>query len=304
MKIKLIFFSLLLFTSVSNAQEITILNTITKKIISYATILNIKEKRGFYTNEKGHFPLTILNSDSISISHIGYETLKLKVSEIKDSIFLKPNLEILDEIKIVAGESKEKTIGYIKKAKTLSWNINEKTELATLIKYKKKYKTAYIRKVYIPIGKMQLDYKNNKVLKSYPKFNSVFRLHIYSNSKGTPGIELLKKPLIIECNQNSEKIIEVDVSKEFIKLPGKGVFIAIEMIGELDNKRKLLNKKNRLILPSFKFTKRKKRNISSVTFTKTIYDNGKWKTTKNHNKLIKNFSEFNMAVSLTLGIYD
>jgi hypothetical protein len=304
MKIKILFFFTLLFITEANSQDIIVLDCKTKKTLSYVTIFNIKNKIGFYTNEKGSFSLADLKSDSLYISHISYKTLNLKTSEIKDTIFLNPNLEILDEINIISGKSKEKTIGYIKKTKTLSWNIKEKTELATLINYKKKYKSAYIKKIYLPIGKLQLHLIDNKIKESYPNFKSIFRIHIYSNSNGSPGVEILDKPLVIECNEKTLDIIEINILEKFIKLPQNGVFIGVEMIGELDNKRNLLDKKGKLILPSFLFTRKKKNNILSETFIKTIIDNGKWRSTKKHNKSISNFSKYNMAISLELSIYD
>lgn len=211
-----------------NAQDITILDFDTKVAIPYVTILNIKNETGFYTSESGHFSLEKIVGDSISISHIGYKTLKLKTSEIKDSIFLKENTNILKEVEVMSGKSKDKTIGYVKKRKTLSWNIKEKTELATLIKYNKKYKSAYINKIYLPINKMQLDFVNKKVIESYPNFNSIFRVHIYSNLNETPGTELLINPIIIECNQNSPNIIEIDISNDFVKLPQKGFLLVLK----------------------------------------------------------------------------
>jgi len=297
---KLFFF---LYFSTLSAQEVVIINSTTKEEIPYVAIQYTKNI-GIYTNDRGRFHLLKNKSEHIKIHHIGYNDTIIKSSLIKDTIFLKKKFEMLDEIKIFSGKSKKKIIGYNKKRVSLFWSLKEKTELATLIKYKKNYKRIIIKKIFIPIDKMHLRSKKGKVIESYPNFSSIFRFHIYSNVDGKPNSRLLEKPILIRCNQDTPNIIEIDVSKDVINLPKEGVFVAIEMIGMLDVKGKMfLSEKNEMILPTFKFTDKKKSNISSTTYIKTVFNGNKWKNTKEYNGKVKHLSSYNMAVSLLIKVY-
>jgi hypothetical protein len=76
------------------------------------------------------------------------------------------------------------------------------------------------------------------------------------------------------------------------------------MIGMLDVKGEiLLSDKNEMILPTFKFTDKKKNNISSTTYIKTTFNGNKWKNTKEYNGKVKHLSNYNMALSLLIKIY-
>jgi hypothetical protein len=286
---------------VFSQKEIYIKDFKTKKELPYATINFLQKNKGLYTNERGVFLLPEIKSDSIEISYIGYDSLKFKASKIKDTIFLRQSSIILSEIEINTGKSKEKVIGYIRKKKNLSWHIKKKTELATLIRYNKYYKDAYIKKIFIPISKEGGIKKGNIWESDFPDFRSVFRVHLYSNSEGKPNKSVLKNSILIECDQNSSNILEIDITDEFIKFPKEGVFVGVEMIGVLDNNGSISNNKSS-ILPSFKFTKKKEKNISSISYIKIIFLGNNWISIKNR-KDFTHVSEYNMAVSLTLDIY-
>lgn len=294
---------LFLYFSALSAQEVVIVNSTTKEEIPYVAIQYTKNI-GVYTNNRGRFHLLKSKSEHIKIYHIGYNDTIIKCSLVRDTIFFKKKIEMLDEIKIFSGKSKEKLIGYHKKRVSLFWSLKEKTELATLIKYKNNNKRTIIKKIFIPIDKMHLHSKKGKVIESYPNFSSIFRFHIYSNENGKPSSRLLEKPILIKCNQDTPDILEIDVSKDIINLPKEGVFVGIEMIGMLDVKGEiLLSEKNEMILPTFKFTDKKKNNISSTTYIKTTFNGNKWENTKEYNGKVKHLSNYNMAVSLLMKIY-
>lgn len=297
MKIIITLILLFFWINLSYTQNIIVIDSLNKEIVPYATIQIIKTNKGLYTNQDGKFSLTEIISDSIRISHIAYKSLKIKKSQIKDTIFLTPNTDNLSEIKIVTGKSKKKTIGYIKKKKNLSWFIKGKTELATLIRYKKKYKSAYINKILIPIGKKSLNSK------SYPDFNSIFRVSIYSHLNKNVDPKSLLKSILVKCNQNSPKIIELDISDEFIIFPKEGIFIGIEMIGQLDEKDNLIFKKNNSILPSFQFTEKKNKNIYTESFIKSIFFNNNWENIYQSNKF-NDTVKYNLGISLELLMYE
>lgn len=273
-----------------------------KHILPFASIRLLNENKGLYANDQGAFFLSEINGDSIEVSYLGYFPLKLKKQEIKDTIFLNENFELLREVIVITGQSSKKLIGYIKNKKSLSWYIRHKTELSTLIKNKKVYDKAYIRKIHIPIGKKQIKLIDNKYKETHPKFNNVIRVNLYSNLDGRPGKVLLANSILIECTQDTNEIIEIDIANDFIEYPRNGVFVGVEMIGELDKDRNLINKKETSTLPSFKFTKKKKNSVFSTSFIRTIFFDNNWVSIENK-KDFSQVAEYNMAIGLTLDVY-
>lgn len=293
---------LILLFSIFQSNNCVIVDKQTKKNIPYSTIKFLGNNNGIYTSEKGSFFLSNIKTDSVEITNIGYHSLKMKKSDIKDTIFLIPKIEQLSEINIDLRKSKKKIIGYRKKAKELSWHVTPKTELATLIKYNKKLENAYLNKIYIPIGKESFKKEKDNYISIFPKFNSVFRVNIYSNVNNSPNKRLLDSAITINCNENSKNIITIDVSNENINFPKEGLFVGIEMIGKLKNNR-VINDKKGSILPSFKFTKKKNKKIISSSYIKTVFVGNKWTNIKGNDKFY-HVSKYNMAISLELSIYD
>ena len=199
-----------LFFVINNyAQNYYVVDVNTKEKISLANIKHLNKDIGIYSDLKGKFSKNFFKpSDSIKISHINYETLIIKIKNIKDTIFLNPKRNILDEIIVTNKKGIKKNIGYIKSKKILSWFIQPKSELVTLIKYTKKYNSSIIKKIFIPIGKSIVVKKNGKFKKEDPKFNTIFKVHLYSNANNKPDKEILSKPIIVKCNYLSKDIIE------------------------------------------------------------------------------------------------
>ncbi|WP_299667696.1 carboxypeptidase-like regulatory domain-containing protein [uncultured Polaribacter sp.] len=280
----------------SNKRYI-IIDSNTNEPIPYVAIKFLKTNKGVYSNEKGEF-INDEKKDSIQISHLNYSARKIKLSEqSSEIIYLNPKLNVLDEIRIEKNKHKEKTIGFVKKKKNLSWFIKPKTELTTLIKYSKKINNSEIKKIVLPIGKKTL-VKNKKL-----SFNNIFRVNLYSNINNKPGVSLLKKPVIISINQDSKDIIEINVEKFGVNFPVEGVFVAVEMIGKLDINGNVLNE-TKNILPAFMFTDKKRKNIISSSFIKTVFGNNKWIKIDEYYKNVPDISKYNMAVSLELLVYE
>lgn len=283
-------------------KKFIILDSDTKEAIPYVAVKFLNTDKGVYSNEKGIFVYKVIKGkDSIEISHINYSTKKLELSELSsETIYLKPTLNILDEIIVRENKYKEITIGFVKKKKTLSWFIKPKTELATLIKYSKKINDSEIKKIFIPIGKKTLS-KNKETLNS--SFNNIFRVSLYSNVNNEPGIPLLEKPIIVKVNQNSKEIIEINVEKLNIDFSLEGIFVAVEMIGKLDDNGNVIDD-SKNILPAFMFTDKKRKNIISTSFIKTVFGNNKWIKIDEYYKDVPVISKYNMAVSLELSVYE
>lgn len=306
---KLIIFLFLTYSSIYGQelnQKYYVINSETNKPIPYVAIQDIESKSGFYTNDKGLFQINKEKiNNSFQISHVNYSTKKTKLSKLEDNfIYLNPKLNILDEVVLKAGKTRERTIGYIKKKKTLSWFISPKTEVVTLIRYSKNIKSAIIKKILIPIGKKKLVKKKGVLKYEKTDFNSVFRVNLYSCISNKPNKRLLNKPIIVKCNKESKDIIEIDISNQLIDYSNEGVFVGVEMIGELNIEGNLIEDvKPKDVLPAFMFTKKKKKKIFSMSYFRTISSNEEWINIQKNDKF-KIVSEYNMGVSLLLSIYE
>ena len=285
-----------IFTYSQNSNYI-ILDSKTNEPIPYVAIKFLKTNKGVYSNDKGVF-INNEKKDSIQISHLNYSSKNIRLSEqSSETIYLNPILNMLDEIILEKNKSKEKIIGYVKKKKTLSWIIKPKTELTTLIKYSKKINASEIKKIFISIGKETLEKNKNLI------FNSVFRVNLYSNKNNKPDTSLINKPIIINVNQDSNNIIEINTEEFSIDFPVEGIFVAVEMIGKLDVNGNVLDK-SKNILPAFMFTDKKRKNIISISFIKSIFGNNKWIKIDEYYKNVPDISKYNMAVSLELLVYE
>lgn len=73
----------------------------TKSIIPYASVITTDSKRGTATNEKGQFEIAIPSSqDSVVISSIGYETIKIAPSDSDVEIYLKQKVDEMTTLTI------------------------------------------------------------------------------------------------------------------------------------------------------------------------------------------------------------
>jgi hypothetical protein len=70
----------------------------------------------------------------------------------------------------------------------------------------------------------------------------------------------LDEPIIVNCNQDSDKIISIDILKEYIKFESNGIFICLEKVGEIDYKRNVINKK--FPRPAFLYSNKKSKDFS------------------------------------------
>lgn len=103
----------------------------TKNPLPFASVVYIKKSLGTTSDINGNFSFTIFNAkktDTILISHIGYKTLKLQVSEINKikNIALLENTNSLKEI-IIKTKSNLKLKKFIKET-ILNYNNNKKQE--------------------------------------------------------------------------------------------------------------------------------------------------------------------------------
>ena len=86
---KYLFFLLLIFNSIAEAQEVRVIDAQTKDPLSLVSIISVKTHASVITNSQGIADITTLaTSKKYQIRLIGYESLQLSAEEIENSGFL------------------------------------------------------------------------------------------------------------------------------------------------------------------------------------------------------------------------
>lgn len=256
-----------------------------------AIIITNNEQTSFYSDEKGIFYIDKSKVDSIQISSLGYVNLNLHTNLLNDTIFIVPKVIQLNEIIIKQNHLSTKKIKP-KNAKLL-FNLTPKSQLGILVQNKKNQKNTYLKNIRIPIR------NETRTLKK--SFNSVFKIHLFSNKNNVPYVPLIDKPFMIFCNQDSKNFIDINLSEEEINFNENGFFICIEMLGEIDNDRNL--KKNKLVLPAFEFTNNESDDILITTYSKNYFTrNEQWQLIEERRSELLGY--INFIVGLTLVTYE
>jgi hypothetical protein len=221
----------LLFTNYFYSQDISvvIVDNVTNKIIPFCSINIINKNKGQFSNADGIFYLKSNKTDSIQISHLGYKNLKIKISNIKDTIKLIQKSVLLDEIIISSNKNKQKKdIGFFNRDKYLTNYLRLNTEFITLIKPENNSQINSI------INEVKFRIKLNKDL--LDSISPFFKLHIYENINNFPEKELLNEPILYFCSKETNNKIIIPILNEKIILNKNGLFIGLEFLGTIDKK--------------------------------------------------------------------
>lgn len=166
---------LLISCSLVNAQEIssfkeingTVLDQKTKSKLVFADLTINDSNISTVTNNDGEFSLKIPNhllEGTITITHLGYQKIELKISEIPDNekIYLEPSIILLDEVKIASKfkNAKALVIETLGKKNTLYNNDNMLMTAFYRETIKKRRRNASLSEAVVQIHKQP--YKNSR----------------------------------------------------------------------------------------------------------------------------------------------
>jgi hypothetical protein len=233
---KYIYIFLLAVFIKTHAQNVLVLDSLNKKPIPFVNIF-IGNDKGTYTNEFGYFNVDRKLNDTLLLSHIGYNDIHIKVSEIKDTIILSPNAIILKEVIIIKGKQQSKFIDFPKRNSSYgSWPITSMSEIVTLVTPNKKNENSKIQKLEFNFLKKKFnEFENN--------LKTAFRINIYSTKNNEIEDTIYSSDVFIINSYLKEKI-ELDLSNEEVEFNRKGIFIGIEVIGDIDSNGNLSKKKS------------------------------------------------------------
>ncbi len=222
------------FFSVGLTAQIIIADAETKEVFPYVTVIFLKEQKGIYTDEQGRFivPTEYHEKDSILLQMMGYHDLRTIIASLSGTVYLTPKTYVLNEVVIRPLKVHTRIVGDLKKRrrevfgrwydKASGKPVFDPTIIATYVS-SNKYQLCPIEKLYY---RYQVQDKS---------VSFIVRPQIYSvTSDGKPGVSLLNKSQVIELR--GQGILEVNIRDEWISLPPEGIFVAMEIIQEINNK--------------------------------------------------------------------
>lgn len=225
MYLKLILFLGLIINVVNGySQSIVIVDSITKEPIPYVIVKYNHE--GFYTDINGRI-LIDNNIDSIYISHLQYASKHIAF-EHTDTIWLKPKIELLEEIIITRKNKKTEIIKPTKIAKNLpSFPITENLELLMKVSPNAKL----IDKV---LEELSFEFRTTSGNGLTDSLKAAFRVNLYDIKNNIPKSVLFSSnPLLIKPKKKG--VFSVDLRNSYIEIPEEGLFVGLEFIGYYEN---------------------------------------------------------------------
>lgn len=271
--LSVLFITLGCFKSLS--QKIVVVDSLTKNPVPFVAIKF--NENGFYTSQKGDFNLNQIDSDFFEISLLGYKKAKLKTENVKDTIFLTEEINLLDEVVLSNKKAFTKELKLSKSPKKFgSWVLQPKTEILTSIYPTEEIKNFYIEKINVEFAKV----KEKKELKN-SNIKAYVRLNLYEIENNKPSNSIYSSEPI-DVNSFEKDNITFDISNNFISIKKEGVFIGLELIGYYTDE-KIYTDSNPIVRPLL--SEKGNNSYKSETFIRYIFKN------KNHiisiNELLK-----------------
>ena len=246
---KLYYFIILCVLSFSvKAQNTTIISE-TEEPVSYATI-SFGNGNGLFADDAGQFYFTkklYKDIDSLFISAIGFNDLKLATQDLSATITMKSSINTLDEVFLSKPKGKfklEKIKPTVHEDYFKCWLPTIESEIAVYFP-NNSTKTQRLSSLQVPIKVEAKDWdkRKRKTSKKRP-FSTLFKVNFYENNNGLPGDVLTYDNVVFIANEKNEKILEVDITQYDIYMPKNGLFVSLQVLGYTDAKGKLLpNKK-------------------------------------------------------------
>ena len=242
-------FSIILTVTSIKAQTF-IKDAETKDPVSYATI-SFENGQGIFADDEGMFIFRkklYADVDSLSISSLGYETLKLSIEKLADTIYLQPKIDELSEVIITAKRDRkfklEKLKPYLDDDYYHCWLPTIESEIAVFFKNEDK-KDKQLASVQFPIALESRDWKKRKRSNSDKRqFSTLFKVVFYENDKGFPGKSITNETIVFTATEKDGDMHELNVLDYDIMMPESGFFVSIQVLGYTDKQGKLLpNKK-------------------------------------------------------------
>ncbi len=318
---KKLFFLLLFFQAqIACSQLYTVLDSVQKTPISYATI-SFGNGNGTFADADGNFRFSkkwYPDIDFLYISALGHKELALATNALPRNILLVQDVAELKEVYITAEKKRKykirKLASEVHNDYFRCWLPTVESEVAVFFS-KTSEKPTKIASVYLPM-KIESSNKNSSKTQS---FSTLFKMQFYSNNKGFPGKRLFYDDIIFKVTDKDKTNFELNVSEHKVFMPKEGIFVSIQVLGYAGKDGKLQQTKKyseietrkgivkvpTTFRPLLPFTNK----ISGFsTFTRRIFfKNRTWqrfdREYSQNNNLIKN-NDTNYGMGLKLYLYE
>lgn len=234
---------LILCINTIEAQTISILDSLNKEPIAFATI-SFGNGLGNFADEDGRFSFSrekYSDVDTLFISAMGYTEKAIVTNALPEIIQLKPEVSQLSEVIVSAPKNGKFKIRKRKPTSHTdvfaSWLPTVESEVAVLFK-RYEGKPTQISKIRLPIN-AESKYKS----KGKGKFATIFRVNFYENNKGLPGQSTGYENVVFSINEKEDKIFDLDISSKSIYIPEDGIFISLQVLGYANSKGRLAQTK-------------------------------------------------------------
>ncbi len=280
---------LTLFLNNLFGQKIVVVDSVNKKPIAFVSVRFNKEN-GTYTDENGTFELNKTAKDTLIFSHISFDELVLKATNIKDTIIMSPNAIIIKEITVTNGKESIKYIDFPKKKSSYgSFPVFAKSEIISLVIPNSENSNATIKKI-------NFNFSKNKSTPQNESIRTAFRVNIY-NAKNKKVKEKIFSSETYTINTTKKDKIEIDLTNESIEFSENGIFISIEAIGDIDKNGNLINNQSsiRPLLSDNNIV-----DYSSATYIRYTFD--RKQNLKPLNDFLEKMSNSKMNRNLSFGL--
>jgi len=238
----IIYFFLLNTIFCFSQNKFLIVDSMTKEPLPFI-LVKFNNNDGGYSNEKG----SILINDEIvtlELREVGYETKKVLVSTIKDTINLDPHPQVLEEITISNFKEKKKINSL--KSPTIFGNciLVPESEIISILFPASEVSGFYIDDITFYFIKLKGS-KYRNVLKDEL---AVVRINIYDLKDEIPNkLIFSSKPLKINAYEKDN--ISISIKDEYITFENTGIAFAIEYIGNINVHGELYKSKDIYLRP-------------------------------------------------------
>ncbi len=261
--------------SFSQQRKIVLVDSISLDPVPYASLFFTKLNIGFYTDSGGIFEINNvqIHQDTLLIRCMGYKSVRIDLNKLaNDTIFFVPQIEYLKEVTVMPQNTKTRFVGYGKRTKKISWPLRRGNQIGALMRLDGYERGSHVRikAIQIPVDKRDRFYEGEDNLNNQ-NFSTIVKVNLYTVNDKKPSETLLEKPIIINFNQNSSDVISIDLTGKNIFFPSDGIFLAIEMVGDPTYLKSIQKDDNLFLLPRIGITNKPNKDISSITYQKSIY---------------------------------
>ena len=206
-----------------------IIDSDTKEPVEFVNIGILNKNKGTISNLKGEFNLTIpkrFETDSITISHINYYSVKILATNFKNrTVFLEPKTTELSEVVLSNKKRKIRKIGVKSYSRLLSMRvISENNDIIEAA-----------QRINIPNEEIKVKAVNFAIRKWSEVDGVKVRINFYENVNDAPQKKIVFKNIVAEIpSQKNSDWIHIDLNKKDIYI-SQDFFVGIEFIPNFEN---------------------------------------------------------------------